>query len=532
MSELKKGLFHDWVPKPVGLLVLFVLTLTVLTSNGLYTANMTDMVGGLGTMTEYLTMANYAATIGMAAVFPFLMQLKGAFTTRQLLLATLSGLAFLTVFCALTTSPELLILASFLMGCFKMLAMIEVIIPIMMLVSPNGDRPRFYAIFYPFSILMGQLSGYLSTELAYDFGWQYMYWFMLPLLLISLLCAVVFFHNGRATEARPVGQLDWVSFFQWSGALMLLNYGLVFARVEDYFDSVAIQGAFIGFAILLLLFIRRQLNLEKPYLNLQMLKIRNVWSSLILICFLGLFLAAGAVQTVLTTSVLKYSPQTNSELSLWMVPGIIVGGIFCFLWYRKKLPLKYNILLGFAAFLVAQSLLLFRIHPGIGMQDLYLINALRGFGMVTLFATIGVYMADKLDPLTMFASSAFLMIFRSFIGVAFSSALVSYGLYHGQLENVFQLAQNMDALNPNVAARLQSSGTMGLYGTAQIQAMLLSAQELSGYIIEAGLIMMLLVVLFRFRPLNRRKLVKWRRRLNGLEFLFRPWSYKTSQALK
>lgn len=529
MAAIKTGLFHDWVPKPLSMLILLVLTVTVLSANGLYTANMTDMVGGLGTMTEYLTMANFAATIGMPAVFPLLFQVKGRFTTRQILLVSLSAMVLLTVFCGLTTSPELLILANFLIGGCKMFAMIEVIIPVMGLVSPTGDRARFYAIFYPVSIIIGQVSGFVSAEVAYTYGWQFMYWFTLPLLFLSLLFAVLFYHNGRATPANPLGKLDWLSFFLLSGSLMLLNYVLIFARVENYFDSVRIQGAAIGFILTMLLFIKRQLTLEKPFMNLAMLKIKNVWVSIVLIFFLGLFLAAGSIQSVLTTSVLRFSPQVNAELNLWMVPGILLGGVFCFFWYQRKLSLKYNILIGFAAFIIAHVLLFFKINPGAGLQDFYLISVLRGFGMVTLFCTIGLYMADKLDPMTMFASSVFLMIFRSFIGTAFFSAVMSYGLFHGQFENLLQLAQNIDAFNPNVAARLQASGTLGLYGAVQGQAMLLAARDMSVYVVEAGLVIMLVVLLFRFSPVNRRKLVKWRKRMQGLGVLMRPWSYKLAR---
>ncbi|GEO03984.1 MFS transporter [Adhaeribacter aerolatus] len=529
MAEIKKGMFHEWVPKPLSFLILFVLTLTVLSANGLYTANIADMVGGLGTMTEYLTMANFAATIGMPAVFPFLFQVKGRFTTRQILSVSLSALVMLTVLCGLITSPELLILANFLIGCCKMFAMIEIIIPLMAIISPAGDRARFYAIFYPVSIIIGQVSGFVSSEVAYVYGWQYMYWFTLPLLLLSLICAVVFYHNGHAMDPRPLGKLDWQSFFLLSGSLMLLNYVMIFARVENYFESVNIQGAVIGFSFLMLIFIKRQLTLEKPFMNLAMLKIKSVWVSIVLIFFLGLFLAAGSIQSVLTTSILRFSPQVNAELNLWMIPGIALGGVFCFFWYKHKLSLKYNILIGFTAFIIAHVLLFFKINPGAGVQDFYLISVLRGVGMVMLFSTIGVYMADKLDPMTMFASSVFLMIFRSFIGTAFFSAVMSYGLFHGQLENLLQLAQNMDALNPNVSARLQTSGTLGLYGAVQGQAMLLAARDMSVYVIQGGLFIMLLVFLFRFSPVNRRKLVKWRRRMNGLEILLRPWSYRTAR---
>ena len=142
MSEVRKGLFNDWVPKPVGLLVIFVITVTALTTNGLYTANINDMVSGMGTMTEYMMMANYASSIGMMVVFPLLIKIKGAFTSRNILFVTLGGTLLLSWWCALTTSPVVLIGCNLVMGGFKMFTMMEVIIPIMLLISPDGNRDR------------------------------------------------------------------------------------------------------------------------------------------------------------------------------------------------------------------------------------------------------------------------------------------------------------------------------------------------------------------------------------------------------
>jgi MFS transporter, DHA2 family, multidrug resistance protein len=118
MSEVRKGLFKEWVPKPLGLLAIFIITITALTTNGLYTANINDMVSGMGTMSEYMMMANYASSIGMMVVFPLLIKIKGAFTSRNILFVTLGGTLLLSLWCAVTTSPEVLILCNLVMGGF------------------------------------------------------------------------------------------------------------------------------------------------------------------------------------------------------------------------------------------------------------------------------------------------------------------------------------------------------------------------------------------------------------------------------
>jgi len=387
----------------------------------------------------------------------------------------------------------------------------------MLMISPDGNRGRFYAVFYPFSILLGQLGAYLSAELAYAFGWQYVYYFMMPGLLLSLLAVVVFYHNGRTSPYTPLKKIDWQSFLLLTSSLMLLNYALVFAKVEDYFSSVHIQGALIGFVITLLLFIRRQLTSEQPYLNLSMLKIKNVWVSMALIFLAGLFLAAGSIQSVLTSGLLKFSAQTNAELNLWMIPGVLAGGLLLFFWNKYEHNHKGIILIGFGAFVLGYLLLYTKVNPGAGMHDFYLAAALRGFGMVILFAAIGVYNALGLQMMQMLSASAILVVFRSFIGPAFFSALISYGMYHGQIENLQQLAQHLDFSNAAVMARAATAGgSAGLYGTVMPQAILVTAQEMLGYVVIAGIGIMLAVLLFRFGKMNRRRLVNWRKKWRSI----------------
>ncbi|MFB9864626.1 MFS transporter [Rufibacter immobilis] len=512
MSEVKKGLFHDWVPKPVGLLVLLVLTLTVLTTNGLYTANITDMVGGLGTLAEYLTMANFASSIGMVVAFPLLLKVKSQVRTRHILLICLSATAALTLLCAHTTSPQVMILANFLLGTFKMFAMMEVIIPVMGMISPDWNRGRFYAVFYPISIIAGQASAYFTAQLAYDYNWQLVYYFMLPGLLLSLALVTVFYHNERSIPKAPWTGVDWLSLLQLSGFLMLLNYILCFAKVEDYFNSLYIQGACLAFVVLVLWFIRRQVTLAQPLLNLAILKRRNVWGALLMVFLVGLFMGTGSIQSALTLGILKFNPVTNAQINLWMVPGIVAGGFFLFFWNKYQRRLKEMVLVGFGVYTLAHVVMYVNVHPGAGVQDFYLASAMKGFGMVVLFATLGVYAADKLQMQEMFTASTFLIIFRSFVGPAFFSALVSYGMYHGQIDNLNQLAQNMDALHPAVAARALASGVQGLYGSVTVQAVLLTVQEMLGYVILAGGAILAGVAVFRFGKINRRKLVNWRKK--------------------
>jgi hypothetical protein len=95
----------------------------------------------------------------------------------------------------------------------------------------------------------------------------------------------------------------------------------------------------------------------------------------------------------------------------------------------------------------------------------------------------------------MLTSSVFLIGIRSFVGHALCPALISYSMYHAQIDNLHQFAQNMDATSISVAASMVSlGGTAGLYGTLMPQALLLTM----GYLVITGLRILPRLFLFHF----------------------------------
>lgn len=74
-SSPKNYPFYNWVPKPVGIIILFVFFLPILTVGGTYSVASTEMMSGLGIISEHIQFANFATSIGMAAFCPFLYRL-------------------------------------------------------------------------------------------------------------------------------------------------------------------------------------------------------------------------------------------------------------------------------------------------------------------------------------------------------------------------------------------------------------------------------------------------------------------------
>jgi DHA2 family multidrug resistance protein len=496
-----KGLFHKWVPKPIMLLLIVILLVPVLTVSAVYTGNITDMVGTLGTMSESISLANNASAIGMAAAFPLLLRTKRYFRSKELMVGSLVILAFLALVCGTTDNANIIVVCALLMGFFKMFAMIELIIPVMGIIG--GERWRFYAFFYPISIGLGQLSGYFTTLYAYNQQWQHVYIISSVVLLVCALICVIFMHNLRPGKQIPLAGFDWLSVGLFSLAFMLLNYVLVFARQQAWYASENIQGATVGFVVFLGLFIYRQSVSKAPNLPLEIFKKTNVVHALIMIFLMGIFMGSAAIQSAFS-AILGYDNPTNAELNLAMVPGGILAAVLGFYWFKNKWPMKGYVLIGFLSFYLYTLIMYFMIAPVIDIEYLLLPNFLRGLGMTVLFIGLGLYGLNNLSMQQTLAVSTVLITIRSFLGTAFFGAIYSWAMYKLQWQHVGDLAVNMDGVNTINQAR---GNGMALYGTVQVQAVLSAAKELFGYILIAGIPVMVYVAVHRFNPVRRRLVV-------------------------
>lgn len=532
----KRGLFSDWVPKHVQLILIIVLTIPLLTVNGIYSSNINDMMSGMGILSEDLMMANYAASIGMGVVLPLVMKLKQRFKSRHLLLSSFSVLALLGYICANTDNVSVLVGANFLMGIFKLVGMVELILPIMFMISPTGDRAKFYSVFYPISIGSGMLSSYFTAQMAYDLNWQHVYDFALPFMLLCILLIIVFTHNYYGSKPVPIYQYDWLSMVLFSVSLTLLDYVLCYGKMMNWFASPSIQQALAFSAALALVFIWRQLKLKRPYLPLHVFKRKNVITSIILFILMGAFTASGSIQSAFTSGILKYNSITNAEINLYTIAGALLGAFISFAGFKKNLGVKPLIFTGFLSYVIYHVMMYFLFSLVIELRYLILPTILKGMGLVMLYIAVGVYAAEKLTATDMLSSSSMVIMVRSFIGPGLWGAVYSYYLYAGQLRHTSAIVQNMDSNDPLFISRYsptlqgaiaqgqsveaaQSLATQSMWGAVQLQATLAASKEIFGWIILGGVVLLIFIMLFHFNKINLRPWVRLRTTMRRREIL-------------
>ena len=71
MASIPKNYpFYNWVPKPIGIIILIFLFIPILTIGGVYSANSGEMMSGLGLQSEHIQFVNFVTSVGMAAFAP------------------------------------------------------------------------------------------------------------------------------------------------------------------------------------------------------------------------------------------------------------------------------------------------------------------------------------------------------------------------------------------------------------------------------------------------------------------------------
>ncbi|MEY8759217.1 MFS transporter [Chryseobacterium tongliaoense] len=484
-----KGLYHDWVPKPVQLLLIVLLMAVVMPLGGVYTGNISYMVGGTGALSEYYMLANYATTIGMGASMPIVLRLKMRFKIRHKITIVLVLLGILNYINGSTLQPTVIIGSSLIIGFLKMIVAIELFLPVMAMI---GNRGMFYGVFYTFILVMNQLVGYYAVEVSILYNWQHFF------IIISILCFVlaliqwIFMHNKYFALKVPLYYIDWLSILLFISTFMFSAYVFSFGKQQDWLNSERIINsgiaAFISFALLVI----RQIMLKRPYLSFKIFSKSNVLHGLFMLLGLGMFLATTTIQNIYAVGVLGYDQLTNARLNILMIPGIIVAGCIAVVWFKKEIPLKTYIFMGFSAMLGYAVIMYFSMVLEFNFEYWYLPMFLKGYGMAALFIAVWYYTLDKLELNDMLAAIGLFLVWRTFLTVGLFSALFSWFQYQFQIESLGNLAVYMDGLT------VSSQNVLSGMKTIQLNAIIAANKKIFGYIILAGFMILIYVMTHHF----------------------------------
>ena len=505
MMDKSNHPFHEWVPRPIGILVLLLMFVPPTFSGGAYLCNIGEMSGGLGMWAEDIQLASFFTSIGMCLFPPFMVRFLQARRIKQTYLWCFLLLVPLNYICAVTTSVPILLAACLLTGFVRVVVMLNctfTIAPYLtgmdtlsmftMKKEPSADvqytlerkRTFLMPVLYFFILLISQASNMLTAWFAYEYRWQDVYFVVIGMQLIAMLLVVCTMPDEKKTKTYKIEWQKVPDMLLMAVVLCSMAYILVYGKTLDWFYSGSIRLALGVLLISCGAFLFRSLqHREEAYLPLNVFTYRNVWMSLLLFLLTMVLNSAN----ILVGTFAKLSTPINNlqsaSLSGWAIVGCLFGLLLSILLVVKKVRFRT---IFFVAFLLmaASNIYLYFQYQTMGLfSNMIFPTILNYTGLLMLYSVVAAFGMKSL-PSRYLATFVFLMIWmRNAIAPVVGSSIYANWLNHRQQYYVTRLAQTVDSENTLASTAFMQTKRMGQAGgKSSTEAEQFAATSLKGRI--------------------------------------------------
>ncbi|PWU67991.1 MDR family MFS transporter [Gracilibacillus dipsosauri] len=271
---------------------------------------------------QWLTTAFLLTNGVMIPISAFLIE---RFTTRQLFLTSLSIFALGTLIAAISHTFELLLVARVVQaaGSGIMLPLMMTVMLTIFPVEKRGAAMGMAGIVISFAPAIGPtLSGWLLEF----FSWRGLFYVVLPIVVIAIIVASMFVKNVTKLTYPKIDILSILLSSLGFGGL-LYGFSTIGGHSGESSDGLSQTALFIilGGAIILALFIIRQIKLKKPMLEFRVFRY-PIFSLSLVITMIVLMALIGA-ETMLPLYMQNTRGFSALEAGMMMLPGAIVMGI-------------------------------------------------------------------------------------------------------------------------------------------------------------------------------------------------------------
>lgn len=536
--------FYDWVPKPVGILILILLFIPILTVGGVYSANSGEMMSGLGILSEHIQFVGFVTSIGMAAFAPFFYDLVRIRREKLMCLVGFSIMYLLSYVCAVTESIFLLALCSLIMGFLRMVLMMVNLFTLIKYafgmeatrnITPGNepsdeegwdrlDREKSTSmpIIYLFFMILGQVGTALTAWLAYEYEWQYVYYFMMGTILLSILIIFITmpFHSYPG-ERFPITFSKFGNVVVFSCMVTCFIYILVYGKTLDWFDDPTIVRAALLTLLFGAIFIYLELSRRSPYFLMDLFKLRTINMGVILFLLLMILNSSAMFVNVFTSIGMKIDNWQNAALDNWCVVGYIIGAILSIALGSRGVHLKYLFAIGFLLLGCSALFIYFEVQSA-GLYDRMKYPVIiRAAGMMIIYSLTAVHANQRMPYKYLSTWICVMLTVRMVIGPGIGTAIYTNLLQERQQHYVTRYAQNVDRMNPDAEAsytqtargmryqgksetEAEQMASISTKGRIQAQATLSAVKEMSGWTFYGCLAAMLFVLAY---PYHKRKLL-------------------------
>lgn len=536
--------FYNWVPKPLGILILVLLFIPILTVGGVYTANSGEMTSGLGIQSEHIQFVGFLTSVGMAAFAPFFYQLVCIRREKMMCIVSFSLMYLLSYVCAITDSIFLLGLCSIIMGFLRMVLMMVNLFTLIKYafgieatrnITPEiGDpdteegwdkldkeksvsQPAIYLFF----MILGQIGTSLTAWLAYEYQWQDVYYYMMGMTLAAIFVIFITmpYHN-YGTHKFPISFSKFGNVAVFCVMCTCIVYVLIYGKTLDWFNDVTIVRATILSVVFTVIFFYMEFSHNSPYFLIEVLRLRTVRMGIVLFMLLMIFNTSSMFVNVYAGIGMKIDNWQNAALGNWCMAGYFIGGVIAIIFGSRGCHLKYMFGLGFFFIGMSALFMYFEVQTEGLYERLKYPVIIRSTGMMLIYSLTAVHANQRMSYKYLSSWLCVMFTARMILGPSIGTALYTNVLQNRQQYYVTRFAHDVDRVETQTAAsydqtvrgmryqgksetEAENMAAMSVKGKIQVQATLSAVKEMSGWTFYGCMLSMLFVLVY---PYRKRKL--------------------------
>ncbi len=513
--------FYDWVPKPLGIIFLMLLFIPIMTVSGAYSANSSEMVGGLGILSEHISFIGFCTSIGMAAFSPFFYDLVCIRREKFMCLVGFIILSLLSFVCANTDSIFLIATCSLVMGFVRQTLLmcnlftlikyafgIEATINVTPGNEPTDEKgwdaldkekTTSMPTIYFFFMILGQIGTWLTAWFAYHYEWQYVYYFMMGAMLLAVI--IIMFtmpFNGYEGGKIPITFSKFGNVTVFSLMCCSFIFIMVYGKVLDWYDHPYIRWATLICIVFTTLFVWLEKTQRSPYFLLSAFRLKSIQGGILL--FLGLMILNSSQMFVnLFVGVgMKIDNYQNAVLGNWVLVGYFLGLVMAVISSAKGISLKWLFFLGFVFIGLAALYMYFEVQTA-GLYDrMKWPVIIRATGMMLLYSVTAVYANQRMPYKFLSTWVCIMLTVRMIVAPGIGSALYSNVLQYRQQYYITRYSHDYNRTETSTDAtykqtirgmkaqgrsdaEAETMAAMSLKGNVQVQATLSAVKEMAGW---------------------------------------------------
>jgi DHA2 family multidrug resistance protein len=361
------------------------------------------LVAYYGVEPEDISMSFMAMYAGIITFLPVQFRLLRYFTMRKYLMTALLLGILINLGSFATHDIVVFIVLRFFQGIVVAISAGSMLIVIFS--TQPGEKGTLIgsSIFFAAILTTSAIIGILSSWVAVNMNWNFIYYGLIFLQVLALLICYLVFHPRMQQRRYPLYQIDWAGALFFAGFSISLAYVMIYGPKQYWFSSGSIVLIAIFGFVMLLLFIYKQATLKRPLIDLKAFKYgKFILGLFLLILFYGIKDTINLIYGY-AGGILGWSSTDVVELGLYNSAGVIIA-----IWFSAKMILKDKlnvpklILAGFFIMIFYNLWMYWSLTPNMSFVNLAVPVFIQGIACGFIFLPVMIFTMSAVPKFTGF----------------------------------------------------------------------------------------------------------------------------------